>query len=667
MMKQDLVENLKRFYPNGVDNLVVCCSQPQRALDEFKSLQCRRIFTLFPADKGNTKQSKTSPGTDVNQDIFLDLNTIKPATFFTKFVRPHGIINDAVNLLVLEINAPFDAVLPCVRHGRWFPFCELFFIVTAPDSSQAKDIAERQALDARFMRTGETSWGDDTCLSYSRGLFWQEYHKANEQRLRVEKESNKTQSKYYNLKVLHERLEHTSQAEIAELRQRLELLNAEQEKITAGLACLSQIQPREPDKQSGPGTDDKQAADLLELANKMWFAANWEELADIKIHKHHGARCYADLLLFKASAFYHLGYPEKSRRHFLLAEAKGVAQKTANSLLLSSIFSSLSKVAYLQGNKSQSQYHQHQSLQIAGALPELEKFLHTRSMFEALKTQLPELATKMVEDEITQLEENLQTDSPEAAKIAVLQSELALIRHMLIQAYTRGLHVSSNNKMPAPGVPKKVKTTSISELTQASPSQLGQDIWALQKSSFKRRGFFVEFGAADGILLSNSFLLEKEFDWAGICAEPNPEFNRDLKRNRNCIVSDACIAGQTGETVSFLLAKEYGGIEAFAGNDMHSDKRSEYKASGKTLDLETVSLNDFLKRHKAPRQIDYMSIDTEGNEWEILKNFPLADWDIRCLTIEHNDAVHKNDLRQFMAEHGYALKAVEFEDWYFKE
>jgi hypothetical protein len=86
-----------------------------------------------------------------------------------------------------------------------------------------------------------------------------------------------------------------------------------------------------------------------------------------------------------------------------------------------------------------------------------------------------------------------------------------------------------------------------------SPSQLGQDLCVLEQTNYKKGGF-VEFGATDGVLLSNSYLLEKEFGWQGLCAEHNPKYFKQLQKNRNCTVNEACIAGETGKVVEFVTA-----------------------------------------------------------------------------------------------------------------
>ena len=55
---------------------------------------------------------------------------------------------------------------------------------------------------------------------------------------------------------------------------------------------------------------------------------------------------------------------------------------------------------------------------------------------------------------------------------------------------------------------------------QASPAQLFQDLFALFALNLKKNGVLVEFGATNGVNLSNTVLLERQFGWTGILAEP---------------------------------------------------------------------------------------------------------------------------------------------------
>ena len=72
-----------------------------------------------------------------------------------------------------------------------------------------------------------------------------------------------------------------------------------------------------------------------------------------------------------------------------------------------------------------------------------------------------------------------------------------------------GLYWALLQEVPAEHVFQFIK------LVRESRSQFGQDLFALLSLNFKRGGYFVEFGATNGIEKSNTYLLEKELGWAG--------------------------------------------------------------------------------------------------------------------------------------------------------
>lgn len=174
----------------------------------------------------------------------------------------------------------------------------------------------------------------------------------------------------------------------------------------------------------------------------------------------------------------------------------------------------------------------------------------------------------------------------------------------------------------------------------------------------------MEFGATDGVLLSNSWLLEKNFGWKGVCAEPNPKFFASLKNNRRCTLSERCISGETGKQVEFVFADAFGGSLEYANDDMHGERRAAYATAGHVATLITISLDDFLKEIGAPHHIDYISIDTEGSEFEILQTFPFDQWNIRLLTIEHNFTLRRADIRSLLERNGYRCTEQQWDDWY---
>jgi FkbM family methyltransferase len=271
-------------------------------------------------------------------------------------------------------------------------------------------------------------------------------------------------------------------------------------------------------------------------------------------------------------------------------------------------------------------------------------------------------AAKLVEEEFNAPPQRAERPAQTKARIQVVKTELDLLKHELALAQQRGqLHKRYAEARVNPG---SSAPTSIDELKQKSVSQLGQDLWVLEQTGYKRGGFFVEFGATDGVLLSNTWLLESEFGWQGICAEPNPTFFEQLKANRKCTVSKACIAGQTGKEVDFIFADAYGGLAQYAGDDMHAASRKAYAETGFIGKVTTISLHDFLVEHGAPRDIDYLSIDTEGSELEILAAFPFSDWNIRLLTVEHNFTPQRAEIRTLLVRYGYRCVEREWDDWY---
>jgi len=200
-------------------------------------------------------------------------------------------------------------------------------------------------------------------------------------------------------------------------------------------------------------------------------------------------------------------------------------------------------------------------------------------------------------------------------------------------------------------------------LVQRSSGEFFQDLWALWEAGGKREGFFVEFGAASGKEKSNTYFLEKAMDWKGIVAEPNPNFVASVRKHRSCIVSDKCVYSISGERIAFL-ATRVGELSRIAS----IDPQDGHKRNGHTIvEVETISLDDLLIEGRAPRDIDFLSIDTEGSEYAILSHFDFDSWNIRAVAVEHNHTKMRESILELLTRHGYRRKWVEMsncDDWY---
>ena len=202
-------------------------------------------------------------------------------------------------------------------------------------------------------------------------------------------------------------------------------------------------------------------------------------------------------------------------------------------------------------------------------------------------------------------------------------------------------------------------------LVGKSKAQLGQDLFVLSELKLKRNGFFVEFGATNGVDLSNTHLLEKEFGWNGILAEPARVWHDALKKNRTCNIETRCVWSSSGSVLTFSEAEwaELSTVSAFKSSDHHEKSRER----SRTYTVETISLLDLLKNHNAPESIDYLSIDTEGSEFEILSAFDFDKYRFGFISCEHNFTPAREQILNLLSSRGYKRKYEDisvFDDWY---
>ena len=186
-----------------------------------------------------------------------------------------------------------------------------------------------------------------------------------------------------------------------------------------------------------------------------------------------------------------------------------------------------------------------------------------------------------------------------------------------------------------------------------SKSQFRQDLLMLSMLNFKKNGFFVEFGAADGLYFSNTYLLEKHLGWKGILCEPCIGYHKDLPKNRSSFISKKCVWSESNQKIRFneSMEKGYSTIESYS----NFDTLSKYRVSNRKYDVETISLIDLLGSYNAPKIIDYLSIDTEGSEYEIMKNFDFEKYKFRFISCEHNENSDKEKLLNLFSQNGYKV------------
>ena len=176
------------------------------------------------------------------------------------------------------------------------------------------------------------------------------------------------------------------------------------------------------------------------------------------------------------------------------------------------------------------------------------------------------------------------------------------------------------------------------------------------ESLFKegQQRFFIEAGAYDGILGSNTLRLELS-DWTGLLVEPNPQLYDKVKlRGRNAWTLGSCFSMEpTPQVVTFDAADQVGGIV----NTETGEKPGVDCPKREDLQMQCVPFYSVVQALGNPR-IDFLSLDIEGADLQVLMTIPFDKVNISVIMIEvaHLGEIFEGDndtLRQFLHEHGY--------------
>ena len=173
-----------------------------------------------------------------------------------------------------------------------------------------------------------------------------------------------------------------------------------------------------------------------------------------------------------------------------------------------------------------------------------------------------------------------------------------------------------------------------------------------------KNGFYIEIGAHDGILNSNTYYYEKNLNWRGVLVEPSNYF-KNLKKNRskrNLFYKKICVPFKFKKKISFEQIGPYS-----RSNDListkylkwHKTKSDEVKNIYKKTvnkNIKTSNLNDILKISKAPKLIDFFSLDVEGVEYEVLTGIDHSTYRFKYILVECRDF---NKINNYLLKNNY--------------
>lgn len=156
----------------------------------------------------------------------------------------------------------------------------------------------------------------------------------------------------------------------------------------------------------------------------------------------------------------------------------------------------------------------------------------------------------------------------------------------------------------------------------------------------KKFGFFIDIGAHDGVSINNSVFFEKYKSWNGLCIEPNPNVFKELIKNRKSININKCI-GNDNKKVMFTQITGYSEMLSGITDNYHAnhveriDNLISKKGGEKSqIEVEMITLDSI--KEATNNDIDFISIDTEGNEFDIVNSINFKLLKVKCLVIENN-------------------------------
>ena len=190
-----------------------------------------------------------------------------------------------------------------------------------------------------------------------------------------------------------------------------------------------------------------------------------------------------------------------------------------------------------------------------------------------------------------------------------------------------------------------------------------------------RDGFYVELGANDGVSFSNSYYFEVNKGWKGVLIEPVPNLYMTCVKRRganNVVFCNACVPFGYDEefvrmkycdsmTISDNLDLDIGDHDKFVetGYQYLNEGESTFIFGAKS-----ATLNSLLEEAEAPALIDFLSLDVEGAELDVLRGVDFTKYNFRYMVIECRDI---DKMSTYLAEFNYSLeKKITYHDYLFK-
>ena len=197
-------------------------------------------------------------------------------------------------------------------------------------------------------------------------------------------------------------------------------------------------------------------------------------------------------------------------------------------------------------------------------------------------------------------------------------------------------------------------------------SQFGEDRILFDIFKGKKHGTCIEVGANDGVNDSTSYFFEK-LGWNCILVEPNPDLCRQIRSVRNGVLYEYAASSSHHVTTLYIAegAERAHGVSTISDDKEIHNRIKNYRFSCRPVAVQTKTLDEMLLDAQISADIDFISIDVEGHELEVLEGFAIEKWKPTIILVEDNSNYESNIVSNYLKKYGYVrFKRTGVNDWY---
>ena len=204
----------------------------------------------------------------------------------------------------------------------------------------------------------------------------------------------------------------------------------------------------------------------------------------------------------------------------------------------------------------------------------------------------------------------------------------------------------------------KIAKKALFPRAQLSHSQFGEDRVIANYFSNSEPGLYVDVGCNEPVNFSNTWQLYLR-GWRGVVIDANPSLTQKFETFRPSDISVTAAVSNQEKEIEFYFSKNSHLISGIGENDDQRWSRTNENCD--IVKLKTIRLGSILEKHNIPKDFDFLNIDTEGNERDVLESLGLNAFRPKLICVEIHDLIleelDSSAVFMFLKEHNYSLMA----------